>query len=72
MAQRVALSPHAMISGALAVVQTPGLAIEVLSSGKKRWRFRRQVAGTPIVATICGGPFPGWTIAAAREWAWGI
>jgi len=29
---------------------TPGLAIEVLGSGKKRWRYRRQVAGTKIVA----------------------
>lgn len=72
MTRKVVLSPafiDAMISGALADLRTPGLAIEVLSSGKKRWRFRRQVAGIPTVATIFGGLFPAWTIAAAREWA---
>jgi len=72
MTKKVALSPaaiDAMISGSLADLLTPGLAIEVLSSGKKRWRFRRQIAGTSIVATIFGGLFPAQTIAAAREWS---
>jgi hypothetical protein len=47
----------------------PGLAIEVLGSGKKRWRYRRQVSGTKVMATLFGGLFPTKTIAAAREWA---
>lgn len=75
MTRKVVLTPaslDAMISGALADLRTPGLAIEVLSSGKKRWRFRRQVAGTSIVATLFGGIFPAWTIAAARDWASGL
>lgn len=72
MARKVTLTPgaiDAMISGTLADALTPGLAIEVLGSGKKRWRFRRQVAGTPVVATLFGGTFPTRTIASAQEWA---
>lgn len=72
MTRKVALSPaaiDAMISGSLADLLTPGLAIEVLASGKKRWCFRRQVAGTNIVATLFGRLFPAWSIAEAREWA---
>jgi integrase len=48
---------------------TPGLAIEMLPSGKKRWRYRRQVAGKKIIATLFGGLYPTQPIAAAREWA---
>jgi hypothetical protein len=47
----------------------PGLALEVLKSGKKRWRYRRQVARQKVVATIFGGLFPAQSIAEAREWA---
>ena len=72
MASRSALSPaslDALKKGTLVDHLTPGLAIEVLGSGKKRWRYRRQVAGTRIVATLFGGLFPAMTIAAARDWA---
>lgn len=72
MARKVALTPaciDALKKGTLSDLLTPGLAIEVLGSGKKRWRYRRQVAGTKIVATIFGRVFPGQSIADAREWA---
>jgi integrase len=51
---------------------TPGLAIEVLASGKKRWRYRRQVAGTTVMVTLYGPTYPAQTIAVAREWARGL
>lgn len=72
MARKVPFTPASidvLISGSLADPETPGLSIEVLSSGKKRWRYRRQVARTPLVATMFGGLFPTQTIASAREWA---
>ena len=75
MAKKVALtasSIDALQRGLLADVLTPGLAIEVLSSGKKRWRFRRQIAGTKNIATLWGTLFPSQTIADAREWARGL
>lgn len=72
MARKIALTPasiDALQAGLLADLHTPGLSIEVLGSGKKRWRYRRQVAGTTIMATLYGQLFPGQSIAAAREWA---
>jgi integrase len=48
---------------------TPGLAIELLSRGKKRWLYRRQVVGSDVMATLFGGLYPAQSIADAREWA---
>ena len=48
---------------------TPGLAIEVLNSGKKRWKYRRKIVGKDATATLFGGLYPTYSIAAAREWA---
>ncbi|UIJ44740.1 integrase arm-type DNA-binding domain-containing protein [Sphingomonas cannabina] len=75
MGRKVALTPasiDALQKGLLADLLTPGLAIEVLASGKKRWRFRRLVAGTKTIVTMFGGLFPARTIADAREWARGL
>ena len=75
MAKKVALTPasiDALQKGILADLLTPGLVIEVLGTGKKRWRYRRQVAGTTIMATLYGALFPAHTIADAREWARGL
>lgn len=72
MAQKIALTPAAIDNlhkGLLADVQTPGLAIEVLGSGKKRWRYRRKVARKTIMVTLYGKPFPLQSIAEARDWA---
>jgi hypothetical protein len=47
MAKEIALTPASidvLQKGLPADLLTPGLAIEVLASGKKRWRYRRQVA----------------------------
>ena len=52
--------------------ETGGLAIEMLPSGKKRWRFRRRIAGGGDIVKLSLGLFPAFTIAAAREWANGL
>lgn len=72
MARKIALTPASIDThqkGLLADLLTPGLAIEVLASGKKRWRYRRQVAGTKTMATLYGQLFPAHSIGDAREWA---
>ena len=72
MAKKVSLTPaliDELKNGSVLDRQTPGLAIEVLGSGKKRWFYRRQVAGSKVVATLFGRPFPTQSIADAREWA---
>lgn len=72
MARKVTLTPAAIDNlhrGLLADQQTPGLAIEVLGSGKKRWRYRRQIACKSAVATLWGKTFPSQSIADARDWA---
>ena len=56
-------------AGKLEDPETGGLAIEVLSSGKKRWRFRRRLARGKGLLRLSLGLFPAYTIAAAREWA---
>lgn len=75
MARKIALTPAAIDSlqkGLLADLQTPGLAIEVLSNGRKRWRYRRKLARISVMVTVYGKPFPSQSIAAAREWARGL
>jgi hypothetical protein len=75
MARKIALTPAAIdnhLKGLLADLQTPGLAIEVLGSGKKRWRYRRKLARISVVVSLYGKPFPSQSIADAREWARGL
>lgn len=48
---------------------TPGLRIEVLKSGKKRWKFLRRLPGTSLVVKTHLGCFPRVSIAEARAWA---
>jgi integrase len=72
MASRITFNPAQLDALEVGILQdplTPGLAIEVLSSGKKRWRFRRRVPGTQIVVTMFAGFYPARTIAEARQWA---
>lgn len=72
MAKKIALTPaavDALKEGFLADLLTPGLMVEVLASGKKRWRYRRMIAGTKANATLFGGLYPVCSIAEAREWA---
>lgn len=71
--KKIALTPvsiDALQTGLLGDLLTPGLAIEVLDgSARKRWRYRRQVAGATTIVTLYGPPFPAFPIADAREWA---
>jgi hypothetical protein len=72
---KVALTPasiDALREGTLSDLLTPGLAIQVLDSGKKRWRYRRHIPFKNTMATLFGGLFPARTIADAREWAHGL
>lgn len=48
---------------------TPGLSIEPLSNGKKRWQYRRRVRRTPITVKMTLGLYPTYSIADARAWA---
>lgn len=48
---------------------TPGLRIEALRSGRKRWKFRRRLPGTSAVIKMHLGCFPVVSIAEARQWA---
>jgi integrase len=47
---------------------TPGLSVEVLSSGKKVWKYSRRVAGAGPLVRLSLGQFPAHSIGAAREW----
>ena len=52
--------------------KTGALSIEVLASGKKRWLYRRRIAGRGVVVKLSLGLYPGYSIADAREWANGL
>ena len=62
-------SIDALKTGSLADPLMPGLRIEVLASGKKKWKYLRRIAGSDQFAKATLGLFPTYTIAAAREWA---
>jgi integrase len=49
--------------------KTGALSIEVLASGKKRWLYRRRIAGRGVVVKLSLGLYPAYSIADAREWA---
>lgn len=72
---RVPFTPAGLDDMACARVFDPdssGLALELLTSGKKRWRYRRKIAGTDTVVTVFGGLYPTFSIAWAREWVRGL
>lgn len=55
--------------GSLLDPLTPGLRIELLASGKKKWKYHRRVTGSDEVVKATLGLFPACTIADARKWA---
>jgi hypothetical protein len=70
--RKVALTPatiDALKSARIWDLLTPGLGIEVLRRGRKRWIYRRHVAGTDVMATMFGGSFPAESTADALEGA---
>lgn len=58
--------------GSLSDPLTPGLKIESLASGKKKWKYHRRIAGGDQIVKLTLGLFPAHTIADAREWARGL
>jgi integrase len=72
MAKRNALTPAAienLASGRICDRLVPGLRIEALPSGKKKWKYRRRLAGGKPAVKLQLGPFPAFSIAEARAWA---
>lgn len=61
-----------LATGKLEDAKTGALSIEVLSSGKKRWLYRRRIAGRGVVVKLSLGLFPAYSIGDAREWANGL
>lgn len=49
--------------------KTGALSIEVLPSGKKRWIYRRRIAGRGDVVKLSLGLYPAYSIGDARAWA---
>ena len=58
-----------MAKGSMNDPLTPGLAIQMLSRGKKVWKYMRWVPGKQGFLRRTLGTYPAFTIAAAREWA---
>jgi hypothetical protein len=72
MANSVALTPVAidnLTTGRICDPATPGLRIEALPSGKKKWKYRRRLPGGAPAIKLVLGPFPTFSIAEARTWA---
>jgi integrase len=65
-------SIDAVSQGVLRDPQTPGLFIEILPSGKKRWKYRRLIHRSELEIRLSFGLFPTRSIADAREWADGL
>lgn len=61
-----------MRGGKLDDSKTGALSIEVLSSGKKRWLYRRRIAGRGEIVKLGLGLYPAYSIADARKWANGL
>ena len=62
-------SVDALREGSLLDPLTPGLKIESLTSGKKKWKFHRRIVGDDQIVKLTLGTYPAHTIADAREWA---
>jgi len=72
MTKGVILTPahiHRLRRGALSDREVPGLSIIVSAPDRKRWRFRRVIAGTTTIVELILGAFPDHSIDEARAWA---
>jgi integrase len=75
MTARKAITPaliDALRKGILRDLLTPGLFVEVLPSGKKRWKYRRCIPVNGAEVRLSFALFPARTIAEARAWAVGL
>lgn len=55
--------------GSLSDPLTPGLRIESLATGKKKWKYHRRLASSDQNVKLTLGSYPAFSIAEAREWA---
>ncbi|HKR25008.1 MAG TPA: Arm DNA-binding domain-containing protein, partial [Allosphingosinicella sp.] len=71
MARKIAFTPAALdeIRVPICDPETPGLSLQPLPSGKKRWQFRRRLPGSEAALKLKLGSYPAYSIADAREWA---
>ena len=72
MTRKQTLTPSAIDALAREMLKdpfTPGLSIHLLSSGKKVWKYTRRVASNGTLLRRSLGAYPGYSIAAARQWA---
>lgn len=70
MAKRIPFTPatiDTLVCVRICDPETPGLMIQALPSGKKRWQFRRRLPGRTTVIKMSLGLFPALSIAGARE-----
>jgi integrase len=65
-------SLDALTQGNIRDPLTPGLAMEVLPSGKKVWKYSRRIPGSSQLLRMSLGLFPAHSIADARTWAAGL
>lgn len=56
-------------NGTLPDREVPGLSIVVSGPDRKRWRFKRVIAGTKTTVELILGNYPDHSIDEAREWA---
>lgn len=61
-----------LMAGKLDDSKTGALSIEELPSGKKRWLYRRRIAGRREIVKLSLGLYPAYSIADARAWANGL
>lgn len=72
MSRKMGFTPaslDALREGSLSDPLTPGLKIESLTSGKKKWKYHRRMLGGDQVVKLTLGLYPANTIADARVWA---
>lgn len=72
MPKRKRLTPDALCVPICAPIhdpETPGLLVEQLPSGRKRWLFRRRMPNTGLTVKLSFGYFPARSIGEARAWA---
>ncbi|WP_343611083.1 Arm DNA-binding domain-containing protein [Novosphingobium sp.] len=75
MTRKVTLSTaaiEALRKGCIVDGMAPGLVLEVLSSGKKSWKYARRITGRKQLLRWTLGFFPAFPIADARKWATNI
>jgi len=72
MSRKLVFTPSmidALTGGALKDPFTPGLSIELLSSGKKVWKYARRISSGGALLRRSLGNYPAFNIPEARAWA---